>query len=331
MNFFKLKPGHSVHDLGPTVTRTTPSVLCGVQGVAARGEVLAGTRYQVTLPGPGTSAFFVELPAEILLPLRAGLGRKSRCSCERSRQGPRDPTRYRHGGRARGIPSTASGFRPAAACAFHWSLAQMAESVAWLANTMPEEVELRIPHLLDLASRPKRGARQRRSGRHRQRNLPKGRSPRRLRSHPHHPRAFSSRHGAVCAAPTEAADKALPGPHQCRGWHRGCETANRRCRAVRFGFWRGSLLRPGTAGDRHFAGPDRPFGASYTCASPRNGRNDRVGARSSSIGRGALARVFRQCRFEPLRIAQNMLYRPCNYYGDSVLCLSTPCTGPLRF
>ena len=67
------------------------------------------------------------------------------------------------------------------------------------------------------------------------------------------------------------------------------------------------LGRPATA---DCTGPDRPLGASDTCASPRNGRNDRISARSSSISRGALARVFRQCRFEPLRIAQTILYRP---------------------
>ena len=40
--------------------------------------------------------------------------RKSRRSCGPSRQRPRYPTRYRHGGRARGVSSTAARFRPAA-------------------------------------------------------------------------------------------------------------------------------------------------------------------------------------------------------------------------
>src|SRR5947209_5856234 len=33
------------------------------------GVIPAGTKFQVTLPGPGTSAYFVQLPPEILLPM----------------------------------------------------------------------------------------------------------------------------------------------------------------------------------------------------------------------------------------------------------------------
>ena len=70
MNIFKLKHGHSIQELGPYgYAANAAASYSAFKQLRDRGVVLAGTRYQVTLPGPGTSTFFIELPADVLLPL----------------------------------------------------------------------------------------------------------------------------------------------------------------------------------------------------------------------------------------------------------------------
>ncbi len=111
---------------------------------AMPGVIPQKTRYQATLPGPGTSAFCIELDADTLLPLaREALLREIE-------------------GIAAAIPAADLTIqldigmeaeheeflrRPEAwdqplHRVFHWSLAQMAESAAWLANRVPPGVEL---------------------------------------------------------------------------------------------------------------------------------------------------------------------------------------------
>ena len=56
-----------------TVTRSMPaSHIPRSSDYVNKAMIPAGTRYQVTLPGPGTSAFFIELPADDLLRLARG-------------------------------------------------------------------------------------------------------------------------------------------------------------------------------------------------------------------------------------------------------------------
>jgi hypothetical protein len=108
------------------------------------GKVRLGTRLQVTLPGPGTSAFIVQLDAESLLPA-------ARTAMWREIQGileaipPEDLTI--HIDVAMEAEKEEYLRRPAdfdmpIQTAFYWTHDQMAESVAWLANQIPTDVEL---------------------------------------------------------------------------------------------------------------------------------------------------------------------------------------------
>jgi hypothetical protein len=110
----------------------------------AEGLFAEGVRFQVTMPGPGTSAYFVELPPDILLPL-------AREALDREIQGllagiPADDLAIQldvameaEHEEWRRRPSD---FETPIHEVFDWTLEQMADSVAWLADRVPEEVEL---------------------------------------------------------------------------------------------------------------------------------------------------------------------------------------------
>ncbi|HWE75717.1 MAG TPA: hypothetical protein VG328_21335 [Stellaceae bacterium] len=147
VDIFRLRPGFAAGDLvlGPYgyVENATRSY-AAFKKLKDDGVIPAKTRYQVTLPGPGTIGFCIELDADTLLPLaREALAREVE-------------------GIAAAIPAADLAIqldigmeaeheeylrRPDAwdqplHRVFHWSLAQMADSVAWLANRVPAGVEL---------------------------------------------------------------------------------------------------------------------------------------------------------------------------------------------
>lgn len=147
VDIFRVRPGYRAQDLilGPYgyVENATRSY-AAFKRLRDAGIIPPKTRYQATLPGPGTSAFCIELDAGTLLPLaREALLREIE-------------------GIAAAIPAADLAIqldigmeaeheeflrRPEAwdqplHRVFHWSLAQMAESVAWLANRVPLGVEL---------------------------------------------------------------------------------------------------------------------------------------------------------------------------------------------
>ena len=109
-----------------------------------QGVIAHGTRFQVTMPGPGTSAYMVTLPPDELLPIaREALEREVQKLVENI---PNDDLtiqldiameaeheEYRRRPEAFETPIHE---------VFDWTLEQMADSVAWLADRIPERVEL---------------------------------------------------------------------------------------------------------------------------------------------------------------------------------------------
>ena len=85
MSIFKLKDGHSTRELelGPYgYAVNAGESYSAFKRLREQGVIPPGTRYQVTLPGPGTSAFFIELPADDLFVWRGGpCTARSRKSC----------------------------------------------------------------------------------------------------------------------------------------------------------------------------------------------------------------------------------------------------------
>lgn len=108
------------------------------------GKIPASTRFQVTLPGPGTSAHMVELPPEELLPIA------------------REALRAEVDGVVEAVPAAdltiqldiameaeheeyrrrPEAFETPVHEAFDWTLEQMADAAAWLADRVPPDVEL---------------------------------------------------------------------------------------------------------------------------------------------------------------------------------------------
>jgi hypothetical protein len=147
VDLFRLKPGYSAKDVvfGPYGYADN-----AIQSYAAfktlrdAGTIAATTRYQMTLPGPGTSSFYVQMPAEDLLPLaRQALLNE----IERVLQSipASDLTIQLDVGMEAEHEEylrRPQAFDQPVHTKFHWTLDQMSESVAWLANRIPSEVEL---------------------------------------------------------------------------------------------------------------------------------------------------------------------------------------------
>lgn len=147
INIYRLKQGISPDQLtlGPYGFATNAiNSYRQFKTLRDQGKIPAGTRFQVTLPGPGTSAYVIELSAEKLLPIaREALAREI------------DQI-------AAAIPATDLAIQLDIAMEaeheeylrrpnawdqpmhkiFHWTLEQMAESAAWLAERVPAGAEL---------------------------------------------------------------------------------------------------------------------------------------------------------------------------------------------
>jgi hypothetical protein len=147
IDFFRLKDGYRARDvrLGPYgyADNAVHSYAAFAQ-LKREGAIAPSTRYQVTLPGPGTSAFFVELSSEVLLPLaREALDREMQEIIRKIPAGElaiqldiameAEHEEYLRRPEA---------FDQPVHSAFHWTLDQMTESAAWLANRIPSEAEL---------------------------------------------------------------------------------------------------------------------------------------------------------------------------------------------
>ena len=109
-----------------------------------QGKIPAETRFQATLPGPGTSAYVIELPPEQLLPIaREALAREI---AEMVAAIPADDLciqldiamEAEHEEYLRRPEAWDQPIHKV----FHWTLEQMAESAAWLANQVPSRVQV---------------------------------------------------------------------------------------------------------------------------------------------------------------------------------------------
>jgi hypothetical protein len=147
IDFFRLKTGYKAEGLklGPYgYAENAARSYAAFRQLRREGAISQGIRYQVTLPGPGTSAFFVELPPDVLLfAAREALGREMREIIEEI---PSDDLSIQldiameaeHEEYLR----RPEAFDQPVHMAFHWTLDQMAQSAAWLANRVPAGVEL---------------------------------------------------------------------------------------------------------------------------------------------------------------------------------------------
>ena len=147
IDIFRLKPGAPPSDLslGPYgYAENAAQSYSQFQTARNSGKLAPGTRLQVTVPGPGTSAYAIELPPEILLPIArealwteiktivrtipaADLALQIDVAMEAEHE------EFRRRPKAWDQPMHT---------VFDWSIDQMAESVAWLANKIPADVEL---------------------------------------------------------------------------------------------------------------------------------------------------------------------------------------------
>jgi hypothetical protein len=147
ISLYRLKPGRTATDLalGPYgIAENALASYAQFRTLRSAGKIPPDVRFQVTLPGPGTTVYPVQLSPEDLLPrAREALWRE----LERV---------------LGGIPSGDLTIQLDVAMeaeheeylrrmapielpvqeAFHWTQAQMADSVAWLANRIPADVEL---------------------------------------------------------------------------------------------------------------------------------------------------------------------------------------------
>jgi hypothetical protein len=147
IDFFRLRPGMRPEDLvlGPfAFAENAINSYRSFRELRDKGVILPGTRYLATLPGPGTTAFTIELAAEHLLPAsRAALLRE----IERMLQHiPAEDLAIQLDVAMEAEHEEwlrrPDDFDQPVHTAFHWSLEQMADSAAWLANRIPVEVEL---------------------------------------------------------------------------------------------------------------------------------------------------------------------------------------------
>lgn len=110
----------------------------------ARGEIAPGTKYQVTLPGPGTSAYAVEIEAKTLLPIatealmrevdeifRLVPAEEAAVQIDVAMKAEHEEYRRRPEAWDQPMHSV-----------FDWSTDQMADAVATLANHVPAQAEL---------------------------------------------------------------------------------------------------------------------------------------------------------------------------------------------
>lgn len=144
---YRLRPGLQAKDLelGPYgFAENAIASYAQFKALKDSAKIPTSTRFQVTMPGPGTSSYVIELPAEQLLPLaREALGREidrivaaipsSELSIQLDVAMEAEHEEYLRRPNVWNQPIHK---------VFHWTLEQMADSVAWLANRIPPEVEL---------------------------------------------------------------------------------------------------------------------------------------------------------------------------------------------
>jgi hypothetical protein len=144
---YRLRPGRTAGDLRLGSYGVADNALDSYdqfRELRGAGRIPADVRFQVTLPGPGTSVFPVQIPADELLPLaREALWRE----VDQILEGiPPDDLAIQldigmeaeHEEYLRRRPPIELPIQKV----FDWTQAQMAESVAWLANRIPPAVEL---------------------------------------------------------------------------------------------------------------------------------------------------------------------------------------------
>jgi hypothetical protein len=146
-NIFRLRPGLTAKDLtlGPYgYAKNAASSYAQFKRLRDEEKIPPHTRLQVTMPGPGTSAYVVELPAEELLPIaRSALFGEVQqilstipandLTIQLDIAMEAEHEEYLRHPKAWDAPMHT---------VFHWTQEQMADSVAWLANRIPPEVEL---------------------------------------------------------------------------------------------------------------------------------------------------------------------------------------------
>jgi hypothetical protein len=144
----RLKPGFTAKDLklGPYgYAENAVASYKEFKRLQGAGKIPAATRFQITMPGPGTSAFSVQLPGEELLRIaREALLAEVQAILKElpakdlafqfdvgmeaeHEEYLRRPTAWQN---------------PVVHTVFHWTQEQMADSVAWLGNKVPSEAEL---------------------------------------------------------------------------------------------------------------------------------------------------------------------------------------------
>ncbi len=147
IDIFRLKPGFTVSQLrlGPYGYATNAAKsYAQFKELKAQGKIPVGTRFEVTLPGPGTSAYVIELPAEELLPIaRAALMAEiqeilrivpaGELTIQLDIAMEAEHEEYLRRPEAWDAPMHT---------VFHWTRDQMADSVANLANQIPPGIEL---------------------------------------------------------------------------------------------------------------------------------------------------------------------------------------------
>jgi hypothetical protein len=148
-NVFQLKPGLTAKDLtlGPYgYAQNARESYAQFTRAREAGKVRPGTRFQVTMPGPGTSVSVIELPAEEILPLA-----QAALVAELEQVLASIPASDLTIQLDVGMEAEHEEYlrRPAAFDAplhqvFHWTHAQMADAVAAVANRIPPDVELGI-------------------------------------------------------------------------------------------------------------------------------------------------------------------------------------------
>jgi hypothetical protein len=144
---YGLRPGRSASDLrlGPYgYAEVAADSYAAFRELRDQGAIRPQTRFQVTMPGPGTSAFMVELPPDELLPIaREALAAEISAIAEvvpledlaiqLDIAMEAEHEEYRR--RPEAFDTPVHEF-------FDWTQDQMAESAAWLADRVPAEAEL---------------------------------------------------------------------------------------------------------------------------------------------------------------------------------------------
>jgi hypothetical protein len=144
---YRLKPSVSAKDLklGPYGhAKNAAASYAEFKRLRDEGKIPHGTRMQVTMPGPGTTSAGIQLDADLLLPIAgAALWREieaiiaaipaSDLTIHLDIAMEAEKEEYLRRPEAFDTPIQT---------AFYWTHEQMADSVAWLANRIPVEIEL---------------------------------------------------------------------------------------------------------------------------------------------------------------------------------------------